>query len=176
MMTTVNYVLTRRKMKSIRLRVVPPAGALKVSAPKGVPKYVIDEFVQSKEVWIEQQREQIKRMEPALEIDPLACRTKLDQRVPELLDYWQAKLGVQCTGWRTRQMKTRWGSCNISTGRINLNLVLGALDDSLLEYVVVHELVHLHERYHNKRFYAWLEKMLPDWRDREAGLRAVPLY
>lgn len=175
-MSTANYVLTRRKMKSIRLRVVPPAGEIKVSAPPGVPKHFIDQFVQEKSDWIERQRSQIKLMDPPLEIDAKACKERLEQRVPELLEYWQARLGVKCTGWRTRKMKSRWGSCNISTRRINLNLVLGALDDLLLEYVVVHELVHLHERYHNKRFYAWLEQMLPDWREREAGLRAVPLY
>lgn len=174
-MTMAVYVLTRRKMKSIRLRVVPPTGEIKVSAPPGVPKHFIDQFVQEKSDWIEQQRNQIKLMDPPLEIDAKASKERLEQRVPELLEYWQAKLGVDCTGWRTRKMKTRWGSCNISTGRINLNLVLGALDDSLLEYVVVHELVHLHERYHNRNFYAWLEKMLPDWREREQLLREVNL-
>lgn len=174
-MTAVRFELTRKRMKSIRLRVVPPHGAVKVSAPFGVPLHFIEKFVADKADWVRQQQIRIEQLPPPLVIDEAACRTTLNKRVPELIAYWQARLGVTCTGWRTRKMKTRWGSCNIKTGRINLNLVLGALDDALLEYVVVHELVHLHERYHNKRFYAWLEKMLPDWRAREAMLEGITL-
>ncbi|RUO43990.1 M48 family peptidase [Aliidiomarina taiwanensis] len=174
-MTAVRFELTRKRMKSIRLRVVPPHGVVKVSAPHGVPLHFIEAFVADKADWVCQQQARIEQLPPPLEIDEAACRAILTTRVPALIAYWQTQLGVVCTGWRVRKMKTRWGSCNIKTGRINLNLVLGALDDALLEYVVVHELVHLHERYHNKRFYTWVEKMLPDWREREAKLESITL-
>jgi len=174
-MTAVRFELTRKRMKTIRLRVIPPHGAVKVSAPYGVPLHFIEQFVADKSAWVREQQTRLQQLPPPLTIDQEACRRTLNKRVPELIAYWQAKLGVNCTGWRMRTMKTRWGSCNIKTGRINLNLVLGALDDALLEYVVVHELVHLHERYHNKRFYAWVEKMLPDWRERESQLKKITL-
>lgn len=168
-----DYGLTRRKMKSIRMRVVPPWGEVKVSAPHRVPLRVIEDFVQQRADWIEQQRQAIRQLEPPTMIDEAACKARLAVRVPELIAYWQQRLGVECAGWRCRKMRTRWGSCNIRTARINLNLVLGATEDTLLEYVIVHELVHLHERYHNSRFYQWLEQMLPDWKEREASLRKI---
>lgn len=167
------YALTRRKMKSIRLRVVPPWGEVRVSAPHRVPKQVIDDFVSERAVWIERQRREISQLEPPIIVDEKACKAHLMERVPKLIALWEKRLGVACSGWRCRKMKTRWGSCNIRTARINLNLVLGAAEDQLLEYVIVHELVHLHERYHNARFYQWLEQMLPDWKSREADLRKV---
>lgn len=174
-MTSTAYILTRRKMQSIRIRVLPPYGEVRVSAPLRVPLTVIDNFVAEKKVWINQQQERISALPRLPQLDPIACKATLNEKVPGLIDYWQGRLGVECTGWKTRKMRTRWGSCNIRTRGINLNLELGRLDERLLEYVVVHELVHLHERYHNEHFYAWLEKMLPDWRQREAELRAVPL-
>lgn len=171
----IEYELTRRKMKNIRLRVVAPEGQVKVSAPHRVPHSFINDFVQQKANWIAQQQQAIRALPAAQIADENACRVALKERVPPLIDYWQAQLGVHCNGFRVRKMHTRWGSCNIRTGWINLSLILGAAEHELLEYIVVHELVHLHERYHNAHFYSWMARMLPDWKAREAKLRALNL-
>ncbi|MCC5854923.1 MAG: M48 family metallopeptidase [Idiomarina sp.] len=162
-------------MKHIRLRVTEPDGALYVSAPPRVPEFVIRAFVKSKDSWITKQRERIALLPPKPPLDVEYCRATMQREVPKLIQHWSKSLGVDCAGWRMRRMKTRWGSCNTKTHWINLNLELGQLPLPLLEYVVVHELVHLHERYHNARFYQLLESQLPDWRGREADLRVIQL-
>lgn len=66
--------------------------------------------------------------------------------------------------WRIRAMKTRWGSCNVTAGRIWFSLELAKKDPGLIDYVIVHELAHLYERGHNARFYAKVAEWIPDWK------------
>lgn len=91
-------------------------------------------------------------------------RQVLKQRIPELLAKWQPKLDTTINDWGVKRMKTKWGSCNITAKRIWLNLELAKKSPECLEFVVVHELVHLLERHHNKRFYALMDDYLPTWR------------
>jgi predicted metal-dependent hydrolase len=90
-------------------------------------------------------------------------RSQLKQQISELLSHWQPIMQVQASDFGVRKMKTRWGSCNIRTKKIWLNFDLIKKSPQSLEYVVVHELTHLYERYHNARFYALMDKFLPDW-------------
>lgn len=98
-------------------------------------------------------------------------RQELKALIPPLLARWQPVLGVQAAEWGVRSMKTRWGSCNIRARRIWLSLELARKPAECLEYVVVHELVHLLERGHNQRFYAYLDRFLPTWRLAGTALR-----
>lgn len=98
-------------------------------------------------------------------------RYQLKLKLPELLKSWLPVIGVELNEWRIRRMKTRWGSCNIVKRRIWLNLDLAKLPPECLEYVVVHELVHLHERKHNARFWGLVEAFLPDWKESRRKLR-----
>ena len=98
-------------------------------------------------------------------------RQELKALIPPLLARWQPVLGVQAAEWGVRSMKTRWGSCNIRARRIWLSLELARKPVECLEYVVVHELVHLLERGHNQRFYAYLDRFLPTWRLARTALR-----
>ena len=97
-------------------------------------------------------------------------RRQLKYLLPELIDRWQAELGVEVAAWGVRKMKTRWGSCNAKERRIWLNLALAQKQPRCLEYVVVHELVHLLERNHNTRFKALMDHFLPQWREHRAEL------
>ena len=72
-------------------------------------------------------------------------------------------------------MKTRWGTCNTRAKRIWINLELAKRPEESLEYIIVHELLHLVERYHNDRFKALMDKYLPDWRARKARLNNFPM-
>lgn len=102
-------------------------------------------------------------------------RQELSQEIPRLLEKWLPRLNVELNDWRIKQMKTKWGSCNIEARRLWLNLELAKKTHACLEYVVVHELVHLLERNHNKRFMAYMDQFLPDWRERRQLLNRQPL-
>ena len=91
-------------------------------------------------------------------------RQQMKALIPPLLAKWEPIIGDSVTRWGIKVMKTRWGSCNPQKKRIWLNLNLIKKDPSCLEYVLVHELVHLLEASHNKRFYALMDKFLPQWR------------
>lgn len=91
-------------------------------------------------------------------------RAELKKLVPELLDKWQAILGVTVSAWGIKRMKTKWGTCNIEAQRIWLNLELAKKPVQCLEYILVHELTHLLERHHNERFTRVLDQHLPQWR------------
>jgi predicted metal-dependent hydrolase len=73
-------------------------------------------------------------------------------------------MGVEVNSFRIKKMKTRWGSCNRKAGRIWFNLELAKKPAECLEYIVVHEMVHLLERGHNRVFYGYMDRFLPDWR------------
>ncbi len=90
-------------------------------------------------------------------------RHQLKQRVPELLSKWELIIGERVSYWGIKKMKTKWGSCNIQDRRIWLNLELAKKPVECLEYVLVHELVHLLERYHNDCFYTYMDRYLPQW-------------
>ena len=102
-------------------------------------------------------------------------RSLLNERIQQLLEKWQPAMGVVPAECRLKKMKTRWGSCNTRAKRIWINAGLVHLDPSLLEYVLVHELVHLLEPGHTRRFYEIVQKYLPDWKDRESRLNQIDL-
>ncbi|HWT27717.1 MAG TPA: SprT family zinc-dependent metalloprotease [Mobilitalea sp.] len=89
----------------------------------------------------------------------------LEQSIPEYIAKWERIIGVKSSSWNIRNMKTRWGTCNVREKKICLNLQLAKKPPECLEYVVVHELVHLLERSHNKVFKAYMDQFLPDWRN-----------
>ena len=98
-------------------------------------------------------------------------RSELEAAVPDLLARWEDVVGVKITRVTLRKMKTRWGSCSTGTRRIRLNIELARIDPACLEYVLVHELVHLLEASHNARFKALMDHHLPGWRAVRARLR-----
>jgi predicted metal-dependent hydrolase len=102
-------------------------------------------------------------------------RTLLHQALPTLIAQWEARLGVAVRGYFLQRMKTKWGACNHRVGNIRLNTELAKKPKDLLEYVVVHEMLHLLEPTHSTRFVALLEQHYPTWREARAELNALPL-
>ena len=102
-------------------------------------------------------------------------RTLLHQAVPALIEKWEAKLGVTVSGYFLQRMKTRWGGCNHRAGNIRLNTELAKKPKDLLEYVVVHEMLHLVEPKHSERFLALLQQHYPAWREARVELNELPL-
>lgn len=91
-------------------------------------------------------------------------RQQLKAELPILIAKWEQAIDVKVSDWGVKKMRTRWGTCNTSARRIWINLDLITKPQRCLEYVVVHELVHLLERKHNKRFEAYMSKFMPDWK------------
>ncbi len=102
-------------------------------------------------------------------------RQQLKAELPDLIAHWQEIIGVQINDWGVKKMKTRWGTCNIRAKRIWLNLELIKKPPHCLEYVVVHELVHLLERGHGDRFKAYMTQFMPNWRAYKAELNGYPI-
>lgn len=102
-------------------------------------------------------------------------RKELKARIPALIEKWQAVIGVQVADWGVKRMKTKWGSCSIEASRIWINLELAKKPIKCLEYIVVHEMVHLLERHHNERFTALMDSFMPLWRIHRDELNSAPL-
>lgn len=97
-------------------------------------------------------------------------REELKKVIPEFIKKWEEKMNVEVNDWQIRKMKTKWGSCNVEKRFITINLELAKKHPECIEYIVVHEMVHLLERHHNERFIAYMDQLLPNWRSLRAEL------
>lgn len=97
-------------------------------------------------------------------------KQQMQDILPKLIEKWEVKVGVKTHGYRIKSMKSRWGSCQIVSKIICLNLSLIKKPLQCLEYVVVHELVHLLEANHSQRFYKLMDKFMPEWKQYKALL------
>lgn len=102
-------------------------------------------------------------------------RQWLREQIPALIAKWEPKIGVSVAEWGIKRMKTRWGTCNPVALRIWLNLELAKKPLSCLEYILVHEMIHLLERHHNERFRELMDKLMPQWRLHRQELNRAPL-
>lgn len=100
---------------------------------------------------------------------------QLREQLPQLLAKWEAKAGVKVSEVRVRRMKTRWGTCTADAKRIWINLELAKKPRICLEYILVHEMVHLLERQHNNRFRRLMDSLMPSWRLHREVLNRAPL-
>jgi predicted metal-dependent hydrolase len=102
-------------------------------------------------------------------------KSLLHAEIPALIEKWQHKLGVQVSKYFLQKMKTKWGSCNPHKQNIRINTELVKKPKELLEYIIVHELVHLLEPTHNERFISIMDKNYPTWSDARKELNELPL-
>lgn len=102
-------------------------------------------------------------------------KSELHQVLPDLIAKWEARLGVHVAGYFLQRMKTKWGSCNPRARHIRLNTELAKKPKDLLEYVVVHEMVHLLDPTHGERFVSLLDAHYPTWREARLELNELPL-
>lgn len=218
--------VTFKKIKNLYLRVHPPTGIVRISAPLRVDREHILAFAASKLGWIRKQQRKLK-YQPSppprvfsdgevfsvwgeryvlqlsqttrsarvqlvenrmlLYVRPQASlnakrdviekwyRAQVLKNALSLLAIWEPKMGVKVDRIYVRRMKTLWGSCNKYKRSIRLNTELAARPRQSLEYLVIHELTHLLEPSHNKRFVSLMNNFLPDWKARRAELNRFPL-
>ena len=102
-------------------------------------------------------------------------RKELKKQIPIIIEKWEKIIGVNVNEWGVKQMKTKWGTCNIEANRIWLNLELAKKPLHCLEYIVVHEMIHLLERHHNNLFLAYMDKFIPRWKFYKEELNRLPV-
>jgi hypothetical protein len=102
-------------------------------------------------------------------------RRRLREQIPALITKWETEIGLTVDEWHIKKMKTLWGSCNIEARRLWLNLELAKKPPLCLEYILVHEMVHMLERHHNDRFRELMDTLMPQWRLCREELNQAPL-
>lgn len=213
--------IVRKAIRHLHLRVLAPAGLVRVSTPLWVDDDAVRRMVGAKRDWIRRQQARLADRPPVVPAQMLSGEhhdfrgrryclqvietggaprvqlgaglelyvrtgTGIEQRaailrewyrrqlqavLPDLIARWEAAIGVRVAAWGVKRMRTRWGSCNVVTRRIWLNLELARHPPEHLEYVVVHELLHLLEAGHGARFKALMDVHLPSWRTLRRDLR-----
>ena len=142
---------------------------LKVTERDAAPKVVLKHS--AIELYVRPETDAVKRKSILDEW----YRRKLKETVPSLIEKWEKKMNVQVKEFGIKKMKTKWGTCNRQAKRIWLNLELAKKPAECLEYIVVHEMVHLLERNHNDRFIALMTEFMPKWRFYKDELNRLPV-
>ena len=214
--------VVRKDIKSLRLRVLPQGGHVRLSVPRRVDAETLRRFVTARLDWIRRERARFAAQAGESELELISgemhlvqgrrCRLEVTERagpasvrlakngtllmsvrpgtsgarraallgqwykellraeLPQLIARWEARIGVKVVEWRIKKMTTRWGTCNPRAQRIWLNLELAKRPAACLEFIVVHEMVHMLERLHNARFRGLMDRFLPKWRQRHEEL------
>lgn len=229
----------RKNIKNVHLRVYPPSGDVRISAPLRMNLDTIRVFALSKLDWISHQQQRLRSQvcatspeyidgehhylwgqpyqlnlveldqSQSLELPPIGgvaveypqgqehriliqihpgtdlatrsammdefYRDQIEVALPPLIRKWERSMGVQVTSFSVRKMKTKWGSCTPSLQTIRFNLELAKRSPECLEYVVVHELVHLLEPSHNQRFITLMDSFMPKWKLYQSELNRLPI-
>lgn len=158
-------IRSKRRTMAIELK---PEGVI-VRAPLGITEKQIETFVRDRESWIRSHQEKIEkamRSQPSMEkLSREDIRSLADQAlkiIPDRVAYYAPQIGVHYGRITIRNQKSRWGSCS-AKGNLNFNCLLMLTPPEVVDSVVVHELCHLKEMNHSKRFYEEVLKVFPDY-------------
>lgn len=175
-MCTIDIELRRSRRRTLSLEITGDAKVI-VRAPYHMPTAEIRKFIDSKTDWIRQKLQDAKERNgqraarPELTGEQIkALSDKAAGILPGRVEYFAAMLGVDYGRITIRHQRTRWGSCS-SKGNLNFNCLLMLMPPEIQDYVVVHELCHRKEMNHSAKFWAEVEKILPDYKERRSWLR-----
>lgn len=164
------YRLIRSNRRTLALE-LRPDGELVVRAPRRLPRKLIDQAVAEREEWIAKKLAQLPPPLPAPTDEQLAAwREEAARIIPPRVAHYAAVMGLAPTAVKINAARTRFGSCS-SKGSLNFSCRLMAFPPEAIDYVVVHELAHLHHMNHGRAFYALVASVLPDYEARRALLR-----
>lgn len=164
-----NYKLIRSDRRTLALQI--KNGELIVRAPLRTPQSVIDEFVASHTEWIEKHMpERTEEVVPLSFEDIQKLADKALEYIPQRVSYYASLMGVQYGRITIRNQRTRWGSCS-AKGNLNFNCLLMLTPPEVIDSVVVHELCHLKEMNHSKKFYALVLAVYPDYYKHDGWLK-----
>ncbi len=178
---TINLIRSNRKTISLE---ITPSGQVQVRVPRHMPEAEIRKFIESKSSWLANHLQKHQEAMASLQAEEKFTDQEIErlvklakQVIPEKVAYYARLMGVTYGRVSIRKQKTRWGSCS-REGNLNFNCLLMMAPPEVLDYVVVHELSHRLEMNHSSRFWARVEKMLPDYRNprkwlKEHGIRLM---
>ena len=165
----IEYTVIRSDRRSVAL-VVDTDANLIVRAPFRMTDRAIAEFVASKQKWIEKHLEKMRQRSVKRAAAPSFTKEEREDLIrkalkiiPERVAHFAPIVGVTYGSITIRNQKTVWGSCS-TKGNLNFNYMLAALPDEVVDYVVVHELCHRKEMNHSPKFWAEVEKVIPDYK------------
>lgn len=164
-----DYTIQYTRRKNIAL-VIDRNARLVVRAPFGTSRAVIDAVVQAHPDWIarnraRQQQRMAQRPPAPTPQDEAQLRQRAQELLPQRVDYWARRMGLQPAGVRITAARSRYGSCS-SRGGLCFSLFLLLSPPEAIDAVVVHELAHLRHRNHGPDFYRLVESILPNYRQR----------
>lgn len=163
-MDEIGPVLFERSRRAKHLVItVKPATGIRVAVPYGVSLEKAERIVHQKAAWIQKQQLKIQRVrrkfgalwQDSNRLSKAASRRKLVSRLNDLAAYY----GFEYNRVFLRNQRTRWGSCS-AKNNINLNLKLALLPDELIDYVILHELLHTQIKNHSRKFWAEMDRMV----------------
>ena len=171
-MEPLNYQLIRSSRKTVSLQLAPD-GSLTVRAPLRMPDAEIRNFVESRRGWIEAHRAKLTAQpsQPQLSLEEL--HTLADRAlkvIPARAAHFAPLVGVTYGRITIRNQRSLWGSCS-SKGNLNFNCLLMLCPPEVIDYVVVHELCHRKEMNHSPKFWAEVERIMPDYKQRQKWLK-----
>lgn len=177
--------IQKKRIKNYHIYVKAPDGAVLVTVPLRSSEASIRNFVSERMDWIRKSRDDVrnraeKRSEirkylytadGRIEVSDITYSDKelsalLRERIRLRLPVMEALCGISCKSISVRRMKTRWGSCTTKTGSIRINLDLIHYPDSCLDYILLHELLHIRVPNHGPKFKALMTRYMPDWKER----------
>lgn len=218
--------VVRKDVRNLHLSVLPPDGAVRITAPDWITPEAIRLFALAKLGWIKRQRARLRgqdresvrryvdrethyvwgqryllqiveqggpmgielgRRKLVMRVRPGTgpsqrervlyewYRGQLRQVLPALVDRWGGLVGSKPKRIHIQRMKTKWGSCNPENSSIRLNTELAKKPPACLDYILLHELVHLREPGHGQGFINTMDRLMPRWRDQKAALNRLPL-
>lgn len=168
--------VTKKRIKNMYLRIKKEDGRVMISAPYQMSDLRIRRFAEERMPWIREYQEKYKQIKRQQDEKPALSEAEIRRRkvllkaaVEKLIQKYEPIMHVKVSGVTIRQMKTRWGSCNVKTHHVNVNLALYEKGPEYLEYVVIHEMCHILEASHNKIFWGYVEKYCPNYK----AIRAI---
>lgn len=161
--------IIRSDRKTIAIQITPK-GEVIVRCPRRMADADVQTFLEQKRAWIQKQLSQCKPAEPFSQAELNRFRQQTRSLVTQLAAHYAPIVGVDYGRITVRAQRTRWGSCS-SKGKLNFNCLLALVPAQVADYIVVHELCHRREMNHSPRFWAEVEKVLPDYRSCEQWLK-----
>lgn len=165
--------ITKKKIKNAHLRIKPDTPQIiRISIPYSMSYDAAARMLEEPRVirWVENYQKKVSEkpapprlMDEEKTVHEPYYRKRLCMLLPDMFRKWERILGVKCRKVTIRDTRSQWGSCSIRTKNISISVWLGAFPEECVEYVVVHELVHLLEAGHNARFYGLLDQYYPNW-------------
>jgi predicted metal-dependent hydrolase len=164
-----NLKIVKKNIKNLTIKITFDCEVL-VSIPKYYPKFLIDNFINSKQEWIKNRIYKCKNYylgkKYNIDFSNEFYYSEAKILFNKLIKKYHPYINKPINKIRIKKMTTRWGSCNYKKGYINLNLYLIKKDIKFIEYVILHELTHLIYPNHSKDFYNFIRNIMPDYKDR----------